>query len=158
MAFDPYLTNPYFQAQYPAMYQMPAIDPREQQGRAPEFTSIMTGTPQFGFGGGFQGAQGYGKSPAGSVVDTTGQFDTFGTAGLISALMPGGSLAKGFGKVAQSAFGSHAVVGFEDVHMGHPQWGAKMAAIRDANRRNEVAKRAPGRTTRAFQEIGRAQV
>src|SRR3546814_16416017 len=67
--------------------------------------------------------------------------------------MPGGSLAKGFGKMAQSAFGPHAVVGFEDVHMGHPQWGAKMAAIREANRRNEVAKRAPGRTTRAFQGL-----
>src|SRR3546814_15971499 len=79
MAFDPYLTNPYFQAQYPAMYQMPAIDPREQQGRAPEFTSIMTGTPQFGFGGGIPGAQGYGKASPGPVVDTTGQFDTFGT-------------------------------------------------------------------------------
>src|SRR3546814_19345871 len=104
------------------MYQMPAIDPREQQGRAPEFTSIMTGTPQFGLGGGFQGAQGYGKAAPGSVVDTTGQFDTFGTAGLISALMPGGSLAKGFGQVAQSARSEERRVGKECVRTCRSRW------------------------------------
>jgi hypothetical protein len=63
--------------------------------------------------------------------------------------MPGGSVATGFGKVAQSVFGPHAVVGYEDVKMGHPQWDEMMSAIREADRRNADAGRA-GRAREGF--------
>jgi hypothetical protein len=136
MAFDPYMTNPYFQAQYPAPYRMPDYATQQPQPQRPEFTSIMTGTPYFGSGG-FQGAQGYQNSPGGSVVNTEGQFDTFGTANMIGMAMPGGSFTNAFGNLAQSAFGPYATVGWEEVGIGHPQWDAKMDMQRKAQRMNE---------------------
>lgn len=136
MTFDPYSTNPFFQAQYPSAYRMPDYATQQPKQQRPEFTSLMTGTPYFG-GGGFQGAEGYENSPGGSVVDTTGQFDTFGTANMIGMAMPGGSFTNTFGKLAQSAFGPYGTVGWEEVGIGHPQWGQKMAMQAKAQRMNE---------------------
>jgi hypothetical protein len=101
MAFDPYMTNPYFQAQYPGMYQMPSYAgaPNQPQAAGPQqFTSIMTGTPQFGLGsGGFaEGSQddGTGESAPRGFDNNFGGVD-IGRAGRVA--MQFGSHLPGIG-------------------------------------------------------------
>jgi hypothetical protein len=134
MAYDPYKMNPYFQAQYPSMYQMPAYDPNAQQGQsAPQ--SIMTTTPQFGYTNGMaEEGFGYGASDptetGPSVVNTTGQFDLGGFAHGIGSVVPGGSFTNAFGKLAQAVDGPFAVIGeYANARPGTPEWAANIAAF-----------------------------
>lgn len=111
-------------------------------------------------GGGFQGAEGYGRGPGGpgvgggSVVDTSGNrlgfegafgsvFGNEALGRLAGGMVPGGMLSGLLGRGLRSiAGGPFGVVGWEEVGIGHPQWGAKMAAIREAQRRNRAYARA----------------
>lgn len=71
-------------------------------------------------------------------VDTTGQWSGMGMGNMITGAMPGGSVVKGFATAMQSLFGPNAVVGMEEVGIGHPDWDKKMGAIKESSRRNEA--------------------
>lgn len=103
-----------------------AMDPATMRRLLNQFRGGQAGDP-YGFA-------------RGQVVDTTGQYDFGGLANAIGMAMPGGGFTNTFGRVAQSAFGPHGVVGMEEVGIGHPQWGDKIAAIREAQRRNRAQR------------------
>lgn len=128
MAYDPYLSNPYFRARYPSMNSVPAYEDGAKQPQR----QMSNGNPYRDMSGGFGYNEGYGPEQTGSIVDTTGQYDLTGTAGLIGLAMPGGGFINTAGRVAQSMFGPYGVMGFDGVGLGHPQWDQKMAMQRES--------------------------
>lgn len=123
----------------------------EQMAGGPLPVASGTGLPaRFGSGGAY-GAEGYSHSPGGAVLDTSGSSLGFsGAIGdilgnqklgqMVGGAIPGNIVSGLVSRGLRSLSGPYGVVGLDDVHIGHPQWGQKMALRREASRRNAIER------------------